>query len=107
LARLPAGAVSAYHIYFPDPWPKSRHRRRRFVRLEMLRLLHRTLKRGGAVLFATDFFDYYVQAKILLAFHGGFTMLDRLPPAELNVSLFNQRFLQAGKEIFFTTAAKL
>jgi len=72
----------------------------------MLESLHRTLARGGRILFATDFFDYYVQSRVLLAAHGGFTLLDALPPAELNLSLFNQRFLQAGKEIFFTSAAK-
>jgi tRNA (guanine-N7-)-methyltransferase len=56
LGRLvPTASVTAYHIFFPDPWPKRRHGKRRlFTDLEFARQLGRTLVHGGAVHVATD-----------------------------------------------------
>jgi tRNA (guanine-N7-)-methyltransferase len=106
LQRLPNESIDAFHIYFPDPWPKSRHRRRRLFRMPYLRALCQKLKTGGAINFATDFFDYYLQAKVLILLHPRLQLADAPPTPELNLSLFNQRFTCAGKEIFFTSAIK-
>lgn len=46
--------VAAYHIYFPDPWPKTAHRERRLARGSLTRELARTLRPGGVVHVATD-----------------------------------------------------
>lgn len=52
---LPARAVAAYHIYFPDPWPKTRHRERRlFLDATFAPQLARTLVPDGRVHVATD-----------------------------------------------------
>ena len=47
------------HVYFPDPWPKKRHRKRRLIQADFLRQLHRVLVAGGAVRMATDHADYF------------------------------------------------
>ena len=47
-------SVSAYHIYFPDPWWKRRHHRRRLITPEFAALLARTLARGGTIYLVTD-----------------------------------------------------
>ncbi len=47
------------HIYFPDPWPKNRHHKRRLIQEGFLRQLHRVLAEEGSVLIATDHRDYY------------------------------------------------
>ncbi len=52
-------SVRSVHIYFPDPWPKSRHNKRRLVQAPFLRLLHRLLEPGGTVRLATDHLDYF------------------------------------------------
>lgn len=54
-------SVSAFHIYFPDPWPKRRHRKRRLVTGDFVRLLHSRLVPAGLVELATDHHDYFVQ----------------------------------------------
>ncbi len=59
--RIPDGCVSCFHIYFPDPWPKKRHNKRRFVNLDNLGQMLRCLKSGGSVNLATDHLDYYQQ----------------------------------------------
>ncbi len=53
------GSVSIFHIYFPDPWPKRRHRVRRVFTPELLALLHERLMSGGLVEVATDDKDYF------------------------------------------------
>ena len=56
---VPEASVAAYHVYFPDPWPKRRHRQRRLICGAFLSDLHRTLCEGGAVNCATDDAEYF------------------------------------------------
>jgi tRNA (guanine-N7-)-methyltransferase len=58
---LPPGSVSIFHIYFPDPWPKRRHKKRRIVTGEFLNELHARLRDNGLIELATDHEDYYEQ----------------------------------------------
>lgn len=57
-ARLPNGALDRIFILFPDPWPKSRHHKRRIIQTEFLTDLARLLKPGGRLRFATDWAAY-------------------------------------------------
>jgi tRNA (guanine-N7-)-methyltransferase len=57
-AVLPAGFAAAVHVYFPDPWPKSRHHKRRLFEPETVDLVLRVLRPGGRLFFATDFLEY-------------------------------------------------
>ena len=98
------GSVDAFHIYFPDPWPKSRQRKRRFFAMDNLRWLHDGLRPGGRLWFATDFFDYYVQAKVLVLAHGGFRLLDDPAPWEMFSSIYSRRFAEAA--IHLVSAAR-
>ncbi len=54
LARLPAGSLSRLYLMFPDPWPKSRHVKRRFMHPENIALAARALRPGGMWRIATD-----------------------------------------------------
>ncbi len=52
---VPSASVSAVHVYFPDPWPKTRHRHRRlFDRPDLAEDIRRVLRPGGLVHVATD-----------------------------------------------------
>ncbi len=64
---LPDGALSRIDLLYPDPWPKRRHWKRRFIQDEMLTRLARILKSGGELRFATDIADYaaYALARVL------------------------------------------
>ena len=57
---IPAGSVQAFHIYFPDPWPKKRHHKRRLVNPAFMQCLYTALTAAGSVYLATDFEDYFV-----------------------------------------------
>jgi tRNA (guanine-N7-)-methyltransferase len=65
------GSVSIFHIYFPDPWPKRRHRKRRLITGEFLRLLRSRLVDGGLIELATDHHDYYMQMRDAVVHSGG------------------------------------
>lgn len=48
----------AFHLYFPDPWPKVRHWKRRIVQDDFIELIHKKLKPGGYIHIATDWVPY-------------------------------------------------
>ncbi len=52
------GAVDVFHIFFPDPWPKTRQRKRRLIQKEFINLLALKLKPAGRVHLATDWIEY-------------------------------------------------
>ena len=56
---LPDNSVTAVHVYFPDPWWKARHRKRRVLRPEFLVDAQRTLISGGILHFWTDVLEYF------------------------------------------------
>ncbi len=58
LDRLPDASLSRVYLFYPDPWPKRRHRKRRFVSPENLQRLARVMRPGAELRFATDIDDY-------------------------------------------------
>ena len=58
LRWLPAASIDRAFILFPDPWPKTKHRKRRLVNPAMLALLARVMKPGAELRLATDIGDY-------------------------------------------------
>ena len=77
--RVPANSLDRLHVYFPDPWPKRRHRNRRFFGEDVGKAVHRVLKPGGLLLVATDNAAYAGQICRVL---GASPWLDRDEPAE-------------------------
>jgi tRNA (guanine-N7-)-methyltransferase len=55
---IPDSSLSAIYIFFPDPWPKKRHQKRRLIQPELVNLLNKKLKPAGIVHLATDWEDY-------------------------------------------------
>ena len=71
ITRMPDGAFELIYLLFPDPWPKRRHAKRRFVQTETAREFARLLKPGGRLRMATDVRVYADHAlPILLATPG-------------------------------------
>lgn len=70
-AALPVGFARAVHVYFPDPWPKSRHHKRRLFDSETVDLVLGLLAPGGRLWFATDFLDYGELVREILESYPG------------------------------------
>jgi tRNA (guanine-N(7)-)-methyltransferase len=106
LRNLPDGSVDTFHLYYPDPWPKNKHRRRRFLRRENLEVLKQKLKIGGLIFFVTDFFDYYFHTKVLIVLQDGLELSSRVPSESIFQSMFSKRFLDTGKSLHRLAARK-
>ena len=66
---LPNDSLQAVHVYFPDPWWKKRHEKRRVMRESFLRDVERALQPGGVLHFWTDVEEYFQLSLALLAEH--------------------------------------
>src|SRR4030042_1523728 len=64
------GTVECFHIYFPDPWPKKRHHKRRFFCEKNLEQLLRCLEPCGIIKAATDHAEYFEQMERVVNAHG-------------------------------------
>ncbi len=78
---LPPHAATAVHVYFPDPWPKLKHRRHRLINERFPELVRQSLLPGGIVYLRTDDEDYFAQMKRVFAADQRFTPVET--PAEL------------------------
>jgi tRNA (guanine-N7-)-methyltransferase len=61
-SMIPLGALAGVHVYFPDPWPKKRHHKRRLLQPAFVRALSERLALGGYLHVATDWADYAEEA---------------------------------------------
>jgi len=69
------GSLDGIHLFFPDPWPKKKHNKRRIVNEGFLALIHPKIKKGGFIHIATDWVPYAVSIQEVFAgstlFNGG------------------------------------
>jgi len=95
--RLLADAsVAAYHVHFPDPWPKTRHRERRLATPAFAREIARTLAPGGAVHVASDLPPVVEAFARALASASLVPVPAAVPPEGRPKSSFEQRYARGG-----------
>jgi tRNA (guanine-N7-)-methyltransferase len=73
LEALPDGSFERIYLLYPDPWPKERQKRRRFVNDKNLAHFHRLLTANGIFYFASDIPDYVSWTREHIVSHGGFS----------------------------------
>jgi tRNA (guanine-N7-)-methyltransferase len=93
---LPPHSATALHIYFPDPWPKRKHRRHRLVNERFPEVASQALTPDGVVYLRTDDKDYFAQMTEVFAASNVFRPVET--PTELSSVLtdFEQGFLKQG-----------
>ena len=64
--QLPPASLDRVHIFFPDPWPKKRHHKRRLIQSSFVELLARAMSTGGLLRLATDWEPYALQMREVL-----------------------------------------
>lgn len=100
---VPAASVQAYHIYFPDPWPKKRQRKRRIFRnQDFLAALTSTLKSdGGRLYIATDYKAYFYEIQERLSqVHPLRPVAKNLGPDRDITTNFEMKYTLEGREIY-------
>jgi tRNA (guanine-N7-)-methyltransferase len=68
---IPADSLSGFHIFYPDPWPKKRHHKRRLMRRSIVDLMISRLAPGGYLYFVTDIDEYATSTLELLSSCAG------------------------------------
>jgi tRNA (guanine-N7-)-methyltransferase len=90
---LPAGCLSKVFLNYPDPWPKARHHRRRFVTPEYLLPLARAMQPGSELRVATDIADY-VRQTLEEVPPAGFDLVQQTGPGEAWEDWLSTRYEQ-------------
>ncbi len=99
---IPTDSLSGFRLYFPDPWPKARHQKRRFVRPDLTELVTTRLRTGGTFHAATDWQDYADQMlEVLEATPGLKNQYDGFAPRPKwrPMTAFERRGLKRGHNI--------
>ncbi len=98
-------SVGAVHVYFPDPWPRARHEKRRIWRPILLEHVLRVLSPGGKILTATDIRGYFESIQALLCASRWLRQVH--PPLEVPQTDYARKLLAAGRPVFTAMFVKL
>ncbi len=97
---LAAGSVQTFYVLFPDPWPKKRHHKRRFIKPEVVAAIGRALAPGGSLLVKSDHEGYAEVIGEVLANAPGFECVDPESAfAGLPVTGFELKYIADGRVI--------
>jgi tRNA (guanine-N7-)-methyltransferase len=92
-------SLSEVHIYFPDPWPRKRERKRRIIREEVLEQIDRVLKPGGEAIYVTDHKEYFEAAAPLI--EERFASRRRIPgPDDPPRTNYEAKYRAEGRPIY-------
>ena len=99
---LPKASLSGVNIFFPDPWPKKRHHKRRLIQSEFIKLLAEKLVPGGLLHLATDWQEYAEHMLAVLRASPYFenTTADYADRGERPLTKFEQKGLAQGHAVF-------
>jgi tRNA (guanine-N7-)-methyltransferase len=102
---LPADSLAAVHVYFPDPWWKARHKKRRAMNDRFLCDVERTLHVGGVLHFWTDVEEYFQTTLALVVestrLAGPYAVEEKAPAHDLDYRThFERRTRLGGKPVY-------
>src|SRR4051812_41495838 len=95
---LPPKSAAALHIYFPDPWPKRKHLKNRFINERFTEIAARVLIPNGIVYLRTDHQDYFEQMTTVFARASAFRAVETPPELSAVLTDFEAEFLKQGLE---------
>lgn len=113
LPHLPDAALERVSLLFPDPWPKARHAKRRFVGPENLREMARLIVPGGEFRVASDHPVYIEWALFHLLAHAGFEWTARGPegwrsrPADSTATRYEEKAVKEGRTPVFLNFSRV
>jgi tRNA (guanine-N7-)-methyltransferase len=108
LEALPDHCVERLYLLYPDPWPKERQKKRRFVNAENLAHVHRVLAAQGLFHFASDIPDYVAWTIEHVARHGGFVLQGQsaAPFADWTRTRYEAKAIREGRTPAYLTFRK-
>ena len=101
---IPDASVFRVHVYFPDPWPKRKHYRRRLLQPAFVRQVWRVLQPGGQLLIVTDHRDYFEHIRRTLSNVEGFseTNFPKLLDSDEHIvgTNFEKKYIEEGRAFY-------
>jgi tRNA (guanine-N7-)-methyltransferase len=102
--QVAPASLARINLFFPDPWPKKRHHKRRIVQAPFLDLAATSLREGGALCIATDWANYAEHIDETMAERGDFVLDERREhrgdqPLDRHTTKFETRGLREGHRI--------
>jgi tRNA (guanine-N7-)-methyltransferase len=113
IAASPDASFGRIFILFPDPWPKTRHHKRRFIQMDMLEELARVMKKGAELRFATDDAGYLDWALERFCAHRAFQWLAESPadwrdrPSDWPQTRYETKAMTAGRRCSYLRFVRL
>jgi len=110
--HVPEDSVECYHIYFPDPWPKRRHHKRRLIQHDNFDRMIKTLKAEGTIRIATDHQGYFQQISSVISERAeileemDFTPAPGAEPGELTGTNYERKYRRDGRGIYTLAVRK-
>jgi tRNA (guanine-N7-)-methyltransferase len=98
--RVAPGSVSAMHVYFPDPWWKTRHRKRKLFTREFADQCVRVLQPSGHLHFVTDVGDYFTETLAMLTEVSSLRALPEPASDAAHLTNFERKYRQEGRAIY-------
>ncbi|MBC8392374.1 MAG: tRNA (guanosine(46)-N7)-methyltransferase TrmB [Deltaproteobacteria bacterium] len=113
--HVPDTSIEAFHLYFPDPWPKKKHHKRRFFCDDNLAEIYRILKPDGIINIATDHENYYEQMTDVAGKAIGTGLFKEIPftrPAgakegELVGTNYERKYIKEGRNTYTLAIQKI
>jgi tRNA (guanine-N7-)-methyltransferase len=109
---VPAESISVLHIYFPDPWPKARHHKRRLIQPQFMALAHRVLRSQGRMQIVTDHKGYWEEnIEPIVRGAQGFEVVDYSRPGSASAgefvgTNFERKYAREGRPFYAIAAVR-
>ena len=108
---VPDASISVLHVYFPDPWPKSKHNKRRMIQPSFVPVIHRILKPGGVVKVVTDHLGYWNENIEPTIKNSGLELIEYAKPdaagaGEFVGTNFERKYIKEGRPFYAMAARK-
>ena len=109
--HAPDQSLAAIHVFYPDPWPKKRHHKRRLINPDNLRLFARKLTADALLTVKTDFATYFAEIDQVVRANQSFELLESGPvdPARFEPALrtnYEVKTVGWGEKVYFLRARK-
>ena len=108
--HVPDGSLTAMHIYFPDPWPKTRHHKRRLIQLQFFKEVTRVLIPGGKLRLVTDHADYFAHMNKVLGAQSDLQVVPFDSPIPVSGAIvgtnFERKYIAEGRTFNSISATK-
>ena len=109
--HVPSDSLDVLHIYFPDPWPKARHHKRRLIQEKFMPVVQRVLKPGGRLQIVTDHQGYFEENMEPAVRGSALKVVDYNRPGSANEgefvgTNFERKYQREGRPFYAIAAVK-